>query len=117
MNVPSCTDEQLHEKLAQIMQRLAIIESRIAARPQVLEEASDYLNALEASKFLNLTKGTLYSKVCRKEIPVYKKGNRLYFLRSELISYISQGKKNLSEDQDSKAELKMHSLGLKYRNS
>ncbi|MDN3205656.1 helix-turn-helix domain-containing protein [Algoriphagus sediminis] len=42
----------------------------------------------EASKFLHLKKPTLYSYVNQKKIPFHKRGGRLYFFRSDLISWI-----------------------------
>lgn len=46
----------------------------------------------EASKFLHLTKATLYSKNSRNEIPgVCKRGKRLYFSKSRLIEWVKSG--------------------------
>lgn len=45
----------------------------------------------EAVIFTGLTKATLYRYVRQKEIPHYKKGNRLYFFKSEISDWIKIG--------------------------
>lgn len=56
------------------------------------DKKNDLLNIQEAAKFLNLSKSTLYNKVNKRELPVMKKGKRLYFSKVELLSYIKSGK-------------------------
>lgn len=56
------------------------------------EKKKDLLNIQEAAEFLNLSKSTLYNKVNKRELPVMKQGNRLYFSRMELTGYIKSGK-------------------------
>ena len=67
----------------------------------------------EASEFLNLTKATLYSKVSRREIPVMKRGKKLYFSMSDLNAYLQKGRvKTLEELQE---EVQMFVKGPKLR--
>ena len=42
----------------------------------------------EAVIFTGLTKATIYRYVRQKDIPHYKKGNRLYFFKSEISDWI-----------------------------
>ena len=51
------------------------------------------LTIQEAAEFLSLSVPTLYSKVSKGELPVMKRGKRLYFSRTELMEYIKQGRK------------------------
>lgn len=53
---------------------------------------NDLLSIEEASKFLKLSVATIYSKVCKNEIPVNKQGKRLYFCRTELLDWIKSGR-------------------------
>lgn len=55
-------------------------------------ESTELLNINEASSFLSLKKATLYSKVSKGEVPHHKRNGRLYFISSELIEYIKEGK-------------------------
>jgi excisionase family DNA binding protein len=48
-----------------------------------------FLTIEEASILLNYSVDTVLRKVSKKEIPVIKKGKRLYFLHSELVQYIN----------------------------
>lgn len=46
-----------------------------------------------AADFLSLTVPTIYSKVSKGELPTMKRGNRLYFSRNDLITYLKEGRK------------------------
>jgi len=78
---------ELHEKLDNIQDLL--MESRQSV-PQIVE----LMTISQAAEFLNLSVQTLYGKVCHREIPVSKKGKRLYFYKSELEDWIKSGKKS-----------------------
>lgn len=54
---------------------------------------NDFIGAKEASNVLKFSLPTLYTKVCKREVPFYKQGNRLYFSKPELIDWIQEGKK------------------------
>lgn len=47
----------------------------------------------EACIFLNLAQQTLYGFTSRREIPFIKRGKKLYFRKSELKSWLLEGKK------------------------
>lgn len=65
------------------------------------------LTVQEAAEFLSLTVPTMYSKVSKGELPVMKRGKRLYFSRTELLEYLKDGrrKSNAEIDQEAKAYL------------
>lgn len=77
---------ELHQKLDNLQD--LILESRQASPPVI-----ELMTIAQAAEFLNLSVQTLYGKVCHKEIPVSKKGKRLYFYKSELEDWIRSGKK------------------------
>ncbi|NLI41356.1 MAG: helix-turn-helix domain-containing protein [Caldisericales bacterium] len=52
------------------------------------------LTIQEAAEFLRLTVPTMYGKVSKGELPVMKRGKRLYFSRTELLEYLKNGHKN-----------------------
>lgn len=56
------------------------------------ENQNELLNIQEASKLLNLSVSTIYSKVCKREIPVNKQGKRFFFFRHELMQLIKSGR-------------------------
>jgi len=51
----------------------------------------------QAAEFLSLSVPTLYTKVSRKEIPVNKRGKRLYFSMVELSEWVRSGRKKTVE--------------------
>ncbi|TYB80336.1 helix-turn-helix domain-containing protein [Bizionia saleffrena] len=66
------------------------------AKPQT---QNNPLTIREVAELTNLSVPTLYGYVQRNEIPYHKKGNRLYFFKSEIIEdWIKTGKqKTLNE--------------------
>jgi excisionase family DNA binding protein len=53
---------------------------------------------------MRLSVPTMYSKVSKGELPSMKRGKRLYFSRSELMSYIKQGRRSSNDELEAKAE-------------
>jgi excisionase family DNA binding protein len=63
------------------------------------EETSEcFLNIHEASAVLNLSVPTIYSKVSKRELPVMKRGKKLYFSNKELAAYLKAGHKQTSSE-------------------
>ena len=59
----------------------------------------------EAAQFLNLTVPTMYSKVSKGEVPVTKRGKRLYFFRSELLKYLKEGRKKTNAEIEAEVDV------------
>jgi len=60
----------------------------------------ELLTINETAKFLSLSVPTIYSLVSKSQLPVNKKGKRLYFSKTELMAWIRTGrKKTLAEEQ------------------
>ena len=56
------------------------------------------LNTEEAAKFLKLAVSTIYNLSSKGELPVMKRGKRLYFSTADLNDYVRQGLRR-SNDQ------------------
>jgi excisionase family DNA binding protein len=56
------------------------------------QQPTEILDMQQASEFLKLKPSTLYEKTSRKQIPHFKKGNKLYFYLTELQQWVKQGK-------------------------
>ncbi len=56
-------------------------------------EPDQLLTINQAGQFLTLSVPTLYSLVSRAQIPVSKRGKRLYFSKQELTDWIKAGRK------------------------
>ena len=86
------TFDQIPLMMNKIHDKLEYLEKLIERISVTGENKDELLNVEEASKLLNLSIPTIYSKVCKKEIPVNKKGKRIYFYRHELMNWIKSGR-------------------------
>ncbi|WP_454045117.1 helix-turn-helix domain-containing protein [Chryseobacterium sp. Marseille-Q8038] len=100
------TFDQIPNILKRIEERLDSIEDLLLERLQNEVPELEFIGAKEACKILKLSLPTLYSKVCLREIPFYKKGNRLHFSKKELLEWIQEGKeKSLDELNENGKEI------------
>tara|TARA_R110000868_G_scaffold131418_2_gene341462 strand:+ start:14661 stop:14984 length:324 start_codon:yes stop_codon:yes gene_type:complete len=86
------TFDQIPIMMNKIHDKLEYLEKLIARISTVEENKEELLNIQEASKLLNLSVSTIYSKVCKREIPFNKQGKRIYFYRHELMKWIKSGR-------------------------
>ncbi len=86
------TFDQIPVMMNKIHDKLDYLEKLIVRISNVEENKEELLNIQEASKLLNLSVSTIYSKVCKREIPVNKQGKRIYFYRHELMKWIKSGR-------------------------
>lgn len=108
------TLESLPHVVGKIEEKLNSIEKLLLQPQPSPSPIVDLLTISEAAKFLKLTVPTLYSKVSRREIPVNKKGKRLYFSRSELLAWIKSGKKKTQFELSKEAERLLSKNGKKH---
>lgn len=66
--------------------RAALLELQPATEPD------DILTLVGACAFLSLARPTLYALTSQRRIPHAKKGKRLYFRRSELLTWLAEGR-------------------------
>lgn len=62
-----------------------------------------YLNIIELSKLIGLTKPTIYGHVHRKTIPFIKKGKMLRFSKKDIMNWLQDGKSKSKSDLEAKA--------------
>jgi len=63
----------------------------------------EVLNIKQAAAFLGLTVPTMYTKVSKAELPVMKRGKRLYFSHGELTEYLKTGRKKSNAEIEAEA--------------
>jgi excisionase family DNA binding protein len=103
------TFENLPKAVSQLYDKLDNIERLLQIKNSEHNIPSDQLLTIrQAAELLSLSVPTIYGLVSKKEIPVNKKGKRLYFSSIELTDWIRSGRKmTLSEINDlSKSYLK-----------
>jgi len=89
----------------------ALLLNKVKPQPEI--ETPIQLN--EIVLLTGLTKPTLYAYVQRNEIPYHKKGNRLYFFKTEIIDWIKTGKQKTIRELEAETDeyLSNHKKGLK----
>ena len=109
------TFDQLPEAVSKIQDKLDNIEQLLLQRQEQPIEQDEIMPVAKAAIFLDLAVPTVYSKVCRKELPVNKRGKRLYFYRSELTEWIKSGRKKTAEEIKENATEKLSRNGHKAK--
>jgi len=92
--------EQIPEILVKILAKVERIEMmlEILLRDTSVAQEEELLTVSEAGQLLNLAVSTMYSKVSRNEIPVCKRGNRLYFNKADVLGWVRSGRMKTVEE-------------------
>ncbi|PZX16447.1 AlpA family transcriptional regulator [Breznakibacter xylanolyticus] len=103
-------DDLINDLANEVVKRIEVKTSQ----SQIDSKKNDELLSIEeASTFLKLTVPTIYSKVSKGELPVMKRGKRLYFSQNELMDYLKQGRKRTNEEIDALANCHLSNLNSK----
>lgn len=87
------------ETLIQCTVRQALSEQVSNAK----ESVNEILSVEQAGRFLNLAKQTLYGFTSKNEIPFFKRGKKLYFRKSELEQWLTEGKQRTLKETSKEA--------------
>lgn len=68
----------------------------------------EILDIKQAAQLLHLQPSTLYEKTSERSIPHFKKGNKVYFNRTELLNWVEAGRVTPLEELQSKAAGLVH---------
>lgn len=106
--------EELPMAVTKLYGKMKKIEKLLRMNLELLTDKDELMDIEETARFLKLSITTIYSKVCRREIPANKQGKKLYFSRSELKEWIKEGKVKTVTDCAANAEtyLKDNRLGV-----
>lgn len=96
--------ETIENRLNTIESLLLDIKHSSPTEALTNEPKDELLTVQEAAQFLKLTVPTIYSKVSRNELPVMKKGKRLYFSQKELLEYLQTGRKKTNTEIAAEAD-------------
>jgi excisionase family DNA binding protein len=79
--------------IGKLFVKLNKIEKLLKEQKIIDADKNEELLTIEgAAELLKLSVATIYTKVCKNEIPVNKQGKRLYFYRAELLDWIKSGR-------------------------
>jgi len=106
INIPHMkyTFEELPQAISALHDKVDNIKDLLLESQKVPPPYADLLTIKQAAEFLSLSVPTLYTKVSRKEIPVNKRGKRLYFSTDELSTWIKSGRRKTQEEIQSTAK-------------
>jgi excisionase family DNA binding protein len=93
MKMETITFDNLPEAVAMLIEKVQKIEQLLTSRCLEQPENQQLMGVKEAAAFLELSVATVYTKVCRGEIPAYKPGRKLYFDKAMLVANIKSRKK------------------------
>jgi len=96
--------EQMPMAIVTLIEKVEKLEKIVSEKSNIPEQTERFLTVEEAAKLLNITKQTIYEKVSRGELPVMKRGKRLYFSDIELYEYLKGGRKKTNAEIDAEAE-------------
>lgn len=87
----------LDDLAAELAERVFALQKK-TYQPQEPLIKDEYLNIQQAAELLSLAVATIYTMTCRKKIPYFKKGKKVYFKRTELEEWLNSGKKPVGDD-------------------
>ena len=96
--------EDLPNLVAELKKEINELKTLLLQKTESQEKTDTPLKMGEVEKLTGLTSQTIYGYCQRKEIPYYKKGNRLFFFESELIDWVKLGKQKTLKELESDAE-------------
>jgi excisionase family DNA binding protein len=104
------TFEKLPHAVAELSDKLDHLERLILSQNNTSQPDADKLLTIkETAEFLHLTVPTIYLLVQRAEIPVCKRGKRLYFSKLEITSWIMAGRKKTTSEIEANVNAYVHS--------
>ncbi|WP_247236426.1 helix-turn-helix domain-containing protein [Telluribacter sp. SYSU D00476] len=99
--------EIIDRRLSNIEELLLDIKHTSFASLTHPKEEDEMLTVQQAAKLLDLTVPTVYGHVHKANIPVCKRGNRLYFSKHELTEWLKAGRrKTVDEIRDEASHYK-----------
>jgi len=99
------TFEKLPQAVTQLFDKLETIERLLISQNNNPQPEEDKLLTIrEAAEILHLSVPTVYGLVQRSEVPVCKRGKRLYFSKQELIGWIMSGRKKTNSEINAEAD-------------
>jgi len=93
------TFDQLPNAVSRLHAKMDSIESILEnLQGFKLPEPDELLTVEQCAQFLSISIQTVYGLIAKNELPVMKRSKRCYFLKSDLLNYLKEGKKKSPAD-------------------
>lgn len=102
--------EQLPNVVANLTKEVKEMKTLLLLKTHSKPELDNPLCIKDVAQLTGLTVPTLYGYCQRKEIPYYKKGNRLYFFRENILEWIKKGKQKTIKELQEEAEERLSTI-------
>ena len=83
--------DQLEKVIEKVVRK--IMSETISKTSSPAKAEVEIFSAKQAAEYLNIPQATLYFYTCKRMIPFFKKGKRVYFNKGELSGWIESGRK------------------------
>jgi excisionase family DNA binding protein len=92
--------------VAHLINKVEKIETLLNAKQPQAEEADKWLNLDDLCKYHpdHPAKPTVYAWIGQRSIPYHKKGKKLMFLKSEIDSWLKEGRRKTTAEIQAEAE-------------
>ena len=96
--------EQLPKIVADLKKEIKEMKALLLQKAEPQEEPDNPLSIKEVSELLGLSVQTIYGYCQRKELKHYKRGNRLFFLKTDILIWVRSGEQKTLLELEADAE-------------
>ena len=96
--------EHLPNQVARLTTEISELKNYLLQKDINLQDSEDILDAEACAKLISIEVQTLYGYTHRKEIPFYKPGKKLIFIKSEIIDWIKTNRHKTKNEISNEAE-------------
>ena len=97
MDLQSLTFNELPSAMSLLLEKINGLEKQLKESARfnqpIISDEEEILLAEDVAQLLKVKIGTIRTKTSNKEIPSMKRLGKNYYLKSEIIEYLKQGKK------------------------
>ena len=98
------TLEQLPNLVVDLKNEVQEMKALLIQKAEPQEEPDNPLSIKEVSELLGLSVQTIYGYCQRKELKHYKRGNRLFFLKTDILIWVRSGEQKTLLELEADAE-------------
>lgn len=103
--------------VAHLINKVEKIETLLSAEQKAQPEVDQWLNLNDLCKYHpdHPAKPTVYAWISQRSIPYHKKGKKLMFLKSEIDSWLKEGRRKTAAEIQAEAEQYVNNQGRAKR--